>query len=119
MAFTITVFHGPPVLIVEGAGPASMADLCSFMDLVAAVAARTNQTRVLMNLTNVEIDLSFTEHLSLGSHAAEKLRGMERVASVVSELNRKGTSEKAAQKMGLRLRTFTSLDEGMQWLTQG
>ena len=116
MHFTATVHHGPDYLLVAGAGPALLTDLCGFMDLVATVAAKGHYRRAVLNLLEVEIALTFTEHLQLGAHAAERLRSLERVASVVSVQNRKGTSEKAAQKMGLRLRTFTSLAEGLQWI---
>lgn len=116
MHFTATVHHGPDYLLVEGSGPALLTDLCGFMDLVATVAQRSRYRRAVLDLTGVEIALSFTEHLHLGAYAAERLRNLERVASVVSVQNRKGTSEKAAQKLGLRVRTFTSFDEGLQWI---
>lgn len=118
MHFTAVVHHGPDHLLVEGSGPALLMDLCAFMDLVAAVADRGRYRRVVMDLMRTEIALSFTEHLQLGAHAADRLNKLERVASVVSPQNRKGTSEKAAQKMGLRLRTFTSMAEGLQWIRQ-
>jgi hypothetical protein len=116
MHFTATVHHQPGLLLVVGAGPALLTDLCGFMDLVGTVATRSGYHRALMNLVNVQIALSFTEHLHLGAHAADRLRSLERVASVVSLQNRKGTSEKAAQKSGLQLRTFTSLEDGMAWV---
>lgn len=116
MHFTATVHHGPDYLLVEGSGPALLTDLCGFMDLVATVADKGRYRRAVLDLVAVEIALTFTEHLHLGAHAAERLRSLDRVASIVSVQNRKGTSEKAAQKLGLRLRTFTSLDEGLQWI---
>lgn len=118
MAFSITVHHGPEFLVVEGAGPALLGDMCGFMDLVAETAAKHGHRRVLMNLLAVEIDFGFTDHMALGAHAASELAGMERVASVVAAKYRVGTSERAAQKMGLALKTFTSLDEGLTWLRE-
>jgi hypothetical protein len=38
------------------------------------------------------------------------------VATVVTPANRKGTSEKAAQKLGLRLRSFTDMAEAQAWI---
>lgn len=114
--FTITVQHGLPHLVVEAAGPATLADLCAYMDFVGALAKRLGCRRVVMNLLGVDIALAFTDHLTLGAHAAEMLKDIERVASVVNPKYRTGTSEKAAQNMGLRLRTFTSLEEGQAWL---
>ena len=118
MRFTATVHHGPDYLLVEGAGPALLTDLCGFMDLVATVSHKGGYRRAVLDLLGVEIALTFTEHLQLGAHAADRLSNLERVASVVSVQNRKGTSEKAAQKFGLRLRTFTSLAEGLQWIRE-
>jgi hypothetical protein len=116
MNFTATVQHDPEYLLVKGAGPALLTDLCGYMDLVATVAAKAGYRRAVLDLLDVEIALTFTEHLHLGAHAADRLRDLDRVASIVSAQNRKGTSEKAAQKFGLRLRTFTSLAEGLQWI---
>jgi len=47
------------------------------------------------------------------------LSRLEQVATVVAAANRKGTSEKAAQKLGLRLRTFTDLGEAIDWISAG
>jgi hypothetical protein len=118
MHFTATVHHGTDYLLVEASGPSVLTDLCGFMDLVATVADKGRYRRAVLDLMGTEIALTFTEHLQLGAYAAERLRRLERVASIVSVQNRKGTSEKAAQKHGLRLRTFTSLDEGLQWIEQ-
>jgi hypothetical protein len=38
------------------------------------------------------------------------------VATVVSPAARTGSSEKAAQKLGAHLRTFTDLEEARVWL---
>jgi hypothetical protein len=115
VSFKVHVEHGA-WLTVRAAGPALLADLCGLFNLAAQVAARQGYRRALMDLRGVSIDLGFTEHLQLGAHAADSLRHLERVASVVDASNRTGTSEKAAQKLGLQLRTFTSLDEGLAWL---
>jgi hypothetical protein len=116
MQFTTIVHHGPDLLIVEGRGPALLADLFGYMDLTATIASQGGYRRALLDLRGVEIALSFTEHLHLGAYAAKQLAGLDRVASVVSVQNRKGTSEKAAQKMGLHFKTFTSMDEARAWI---
>jgi len=116
MHFTATVHHGHEYLLVRGNGPALLGDLCGFIDLVATVSGKCLYRRAVLNLLDVEIALTFTEHLRLGAYAAERLRHLDRVASIVSVQNRKGTSEKAAQKMGLQLRTFTSIAQGLEWL---
>jgi hypothetical protein len=114
--FCVRARRGLPYLLVKASGPANLAELCACIDFAAGLAQRTNQHRALLDLLQVEIALSFTEHLQLGSHAADKLRQLERVASVVPERFRTGSSEKAARKSGLHLRTFTALEEGVAWL---
>lgn len=116
--FTVSVRHTLPYLLVEAAGPASLADLCAYMDFVGALARKKPYRRALMDLRAVDIELAFTDHITLGAHAAEKLRDLERVASVVDIKYRTGTSEKAAQKSGLNLRTFTSLADGIGWIIE-
>jgi hypothetical protein len=114
--FSLSAQRGLPYLAVEARGPATLAELCAYVDFAAALAHRTHRSRALLDLLQVEISLSFTEHLQLGSHAAERLKPLERVASVVPARYRTGSSEKAAQKNGLNLRTFTSLEEALAWL---
>jgi hypothetical protein len=116
--FSLSAPRGLPYLLVEASGPATLAELCACIDFAAELAHRTHRSRALLNLLQVEIALSFTEHLQLGSHAADRLKPLERVASVVPARYRTGSSEKAAQKSGLHLRTFTALDEGVAWLTE-
>ena len=115
-ALSLTIHHGPAFLQVDANGPAGLADLCGMADLMGTVCARQGYHRGVMNLLGVEIGLSFTDHLQLGTYVAQQLRHLERVASVVPERYRTGTSEKAAQKAGLQLRTFTSLEEGLAWV---
>ena len=116
MAYNVSVLHEPHFLLVEGAGRATLAELCGSIDLVATIASMSGARRALLNLLGVEIDFPLSVHLQLGMYAADKLRGLERVASVVPPDKRTGSSERAAQKMGLRLRTFTTIAEGMEWI---
>jgi len=116
MPFAVAIAHERDHLAVSASGPAKLADVLGLIDLTATIAKMAGHRRVLLNMLHVEIAFAFTEHLQLGAYAAERLGAMERVASIVDPRLRIGTSEKAAQKMGLQLRTFTSLDEGVQWL---
>ncbi len=118
MPFTITVDHDFDYLLVKASGPALLADLYGYMDLVGAIAANTNKRRAVLDLRDVSQSLSFTDHLSLGVYASERLRLLKRVASIVSLANRTGTSEKAAQQMGLQFKTFTAWDELLEWIEQ-
>lgn len=120
MPFSVTVHHALPHLLVEVGGAASLTDLCGLADLIATVSARAGYRRALVDLVATDISaLSFTDHLTLGAYVADRLGRLEQVATVVAPANRKGTSEKAAQKLGLRLRTFTDLGEANDWILAG
>jgi hypothetical protein len=69
-----------------------------------------------MDLRETQQELKFTEHLQLGARVAERLAFVDRVATIVPASSRSGSSEKAAQKTGLRLRTFTDFKEALAWL---
>lgn len=118
MAFSLSLRHGLPYLLVQISGPVVLADLCGSADLIATVARMGGQRRVLIDLLQTEVGLSFTDHLQLGTYIATALEALERVATVASTQNRSGTSEKAAQKSGLALRTFSDLQEARGWLEQ-
>ena len=116
MPFTVTVDHSFDYLLVKASGPALLADLYGYMDLVASIATHVGNRCAVLDLQDVVIKLGFTDHLNLGVYASDRLRHLKRVASIVSAADRTGTSEKAAQQMGLQLKTFTSLEEGLEWI---
>ncbi len=118
MPFSVTVHHDLPHLLVEAGGAATLTDLCGLADLIATVSGRAGRRRALIDLLAVDLAaLSFTDHLTLGAYVAERFSRLERVATVVTPANRKGTSEKAAQKLGLRLRTFTDPGAAIEWIS--
>lgn len=107
MSFCATIDLDRPYLLATLSGGASLALLCAAADFIAGVASRTGGRRVLVDMSGIQADLSFTEHLQLGTHVATRMASLERVATVVRPELRNGTSEKAAQKGGLQLRAFT------------
>ncbi len=115
--FALTVHHGP-YLVVVGSGHAQLCDLLGLFDFAASLSGSCQYQRALVDLYGVEIGFSFTDHLSLGMHAAQALRRLDRVASVVHPRYRVGTSERAAQKAGLQLRTFIDRLAATEWLLQ-
>jgi hypothetical protein len=117
MPFTAAVHHGRPYLLVEASGPASLTDLLGLADMVATIASMAGYRRTVIDMLGADLAvLAFTDHLTLGAYVAEKFRPQEKVATVVRAESKKGTSEKAAQKLGLRLRSFTDLDEALAWI---
>jgi hypothetical protein len=118
MSFRVTVHHAPTHLLIEASGPAGLADLCGTIDLASGIAARLDYRLAVLDLLGVDIDLGFTDHLQLGTYAAERLRDLDRVASVVPERYRTGTSEKAAQKSGLHFRAFVQRQDAIRWVLE-
>ena len=108
----------PVLLVVKGRGPATLADLKGFSDLIATVCREEQRTHVLVDLQDVQQELTFTEHLQLGVYIAERLGFLEKMATVVPVAARSGNSERAAQKSGLHLQTFTDMGEARAWLQQ-
>jgi hypothetical protein len=116
MPFSVQIDEAKPFLNVRANGDAQLAHLCGLADLCSKVAGLKGHKLALVDLLQVTPHLSFTEHLQLGAHVAVAFGHMERVATVVPVNEKKGTSEKAAQKHGLVLRTFTDVDEAAEWL---
>ena len=114
--FSVGIHQDASHILATASGQAHLAHLCGLADFVACIASVSGHRRALFDLLAVEPNLAFSEHLVLGAHFASALARLERVASVVSVRERRGTSEKAAQKNGLTFRTFTSLSEAREWL---
>lgn len=116
MALQLTVHHGLPYLLVEVAGTAHAADHRGVVAMAAAICAAAPYRKCLIDMRRMQTEMAFTEHLQLGTFVGESLRNLDKVASVVTPELRKGTSEKAAQKLGARLRAFTDIAEAKDWL---
>jgi hypothetical protein len=119
MTFVIRIHHQAGLLVAECSGSGSFASLCGLAAFVGVTTSRSSERRAVLDLQAVDIELSFTDHLQLGSFVARQLQHLERVASIVPQRYRTGTSEKAAQKGGLLLRTFTDADLALAWVRDG
>jgi hypothetical protein len=104
------------LLLVKGRGHATLVDLKGFADLIGTVCREEQRTHALVDLIDVTQELTFTEHLQLGVYVAERLGFLEKMATVVPVAARSGNSERAAQKSGMHLRTFTDMAEARKWL---
>ena len=118
MSFVIRVHREDGALVAQASGSASLADLCGMASMIGVTTSRSNERRAVLDVQAVDIDLTFTQHLQLGSFIAEQLQHLERVASIVPERYRTGTSEKAARKGGLLLQTFTDRHQAMAWVRE-
>lgn len=115
MAFSVTVHHGTHLLIVAD-GEAKVHDVMAVIDLTARIAIEASYRRAVLDLRGVQQNFSFTEHMRIGMHAADALRELERVASVVSATQKVGVGERSAQKGGLALQAFTDIDAALAWI---
>ena len=119
MALDVSLARTDELLRVKGRGAATLADLKGFADMIATICRDEQRAFVLVDLRNVEQHLTFTEHLQLGVYIAEKLNFLTRMATVVPVADRSGNSERAAQKSGLHLRSFTDMVEAEAWMHEG
>jgi hypothetical protein len=116
MPFQVTVHHELSYLLLEVAGMAETSDHRGVVALAAAVCAAAPYRKCLIDLRRMHTEMPFTEHLQLGTFVGETLRSLEKVASVVTPAVRNGTSEKAAQRVGARLRAFTDIEDAKAWI---
>jgi hypothetical protein len=116
MAFSINVTPIEARLHVVANGDAGLPEFIGLADLVGAIARGHRHRKVLIDLLGVHPQLAFTEHLQLGTHLGRLAEDFDRVATVVPASQRTGASEKAAQKTGIGLRTFTDPGAAIDWL---
>ncbi len=116
MALDVSFTREDGLLAVKGRGGATLPDLKGFADMIATICREEHRQFVLVDLLEVQQARSFTERLQLGVYIAERLGFLTRMATVVPESQRSGNSERAAQKSGLKLRTFTDIEEASAWV---
>jgi hypothetical protein len=119
MSFALTVTELEGRLHVVANGDAGLPEFLGLSDMVATVARGHGVRKVLIDLLQVQPRLAFTEHLQLGAHLGRLGQDIDRIATVVPAGQRTGASEKAAQKTGVALRTFTGIAEAADWLNGG
>ena len=114
----VSLIREDVLLVVKARGVATLADFKGFSDLIATVCREEQRTHALVDLLDAKQELAFTDHLQLGLYIAERLGFLEKMATVVPADARSGNSERAAQKAGLHLRTFSDMAEAREWLLQ-
>ena len=116
MAFTTQVTRLPGYVRVHVMGPASIRD---FVDLISTIGQETvywSDRRVVVDLRQVEGELTPTEQIFLGELVAQDLAHIERMASIVPPARLTRNSERAAQKLGSQLRVFDDENEALAWI---
>jgi hypothetical protein len=118
MPLAAQIIRTPQFTSVTLTGPASLDDFVGLMTNLGEQTRLQGDRRILVNLLGVEGDLKFTDHFQLGSQAAQLLRHLDKLASVVPADKITHTSEKVAQKQGFQLRVFTTEEEAVRWLCE-
>jgi hypothetical protein len=116
MALELRVSHRESYMSAKAEGPGSVQDFRLMLEAVSEETMRMSARRLLLDLRNVREQLKFMEHVVVSDLAVSLLNHMEKVASVVPEGRKKGTSEQAARMRGVALRVFTSESEAVDWL---
>jgi hypothetical protein len=116
MQLDIRVCHLEGFMSAKVSGEGSLDNFGRMIDDLSDESMRMNATRLLLDLRRVTEHFKLTEHMIISERAASHLGHLEKVASVVPEGRRKGTSEQAAKARGVALRVFTSEDEAVAWL---
>lgn len=116
MPLDAKIHRSPQFTSVTVTGPATLDDFVALMTRLGEQTRLDGDKRILVNLMGVEGELKFTDHFQLGSQAAQLLRHLDKLASVVPADKITHTSEKVAQKQGFQLRVFTSTEEATRWL---
>ena len=116
MAFTIQLSRLPGYVRVQVAGAASIRE---FVELISTIGQETvywSDRRVLVDVRQVEGELTPTEQIFLGELIAQDLAHIERVASIVPPARLTRNSERAAQELGSQLRVFDDENEALAWI---
>jgi hypothetical protein len=116
MQLGIRVSHLEGFMSAKVSGEASLDNFGRMIDDLSDESMRMNATRLLIDLRQVHERFKLAEHMTVSERAVSHLCHLEKVASVVPEGRRKGTSEQAARTRGVALRVFTSEDEAIAWL---
>lgn len=118
MPLSAQVHRTPQFTSVTLRGPASLDDFVALMATLGEETRVQGDRRILVDLLGVQGELKFTDHFQLGSQAAQLLRHLDKLASVVPAEKITHTSEKVAQKQGFQLRVFTSVEAAERWLCE-
>ena len=93
--------------------------LRDFVELIATVGQETvywSDRRVIVDLRQVEGELTETEQIFLGELVAQDLTHIQRLASIVAPGRLTRNSENAARQLGAQLRVFDDEQEAIAWI---
>ncbi|MBC7470109.1 MAG: STAS/SEC14 domain-containing protein [Ramlibacter sp.] len=118
MPFTLSFVSTPQYLEARCSGAATLDDIFTAIDTLAQETVARVTARLLVDLRSVQEQFRFTDHFAIGERTVTRLAHLQRVASLVPESRRTGTSEQVANQKGILLRVFVSEAAAVAWLTQ-
>ena len=117
MAFTTQVTRFPGYVRVQVAGPNSIRECVELISTIGQETVYWSDRRVVVDLREVDGELTPTEQIFIGELVAQDLAHIERMASIVPPRSLTRNSERAAQELGSQLRVFDDEDEALAWIT--
>lgn len=115
----VSVHRLPEFTSVRLSGPATLEDYVALIGRVAEESRRAGDRRMLVDQLDIPGTLKFTDHFRIGEEVVRHLQHLERLATVVAPDKITRTSEKVAQRHGMQLRVFTSMNDAIHWLREG
>lgn len=97
-------------------GPAPLPEACALASFVGELCARGGHAHVLADLSAVEPQLSFTDHLQFATAVVELLRKTKAIAVVVPPGYEDAPSARAAKLAGLNIETFLDAGHARAWM---
>ena len=116
MAFTTQVTRFPGYVRVQVAGPNSIRECVELISTIGQETVYWSDRRVVVDLRQVEGELTTTEQIFLGELVAQDLAHIERMASIVQPQSLTRNSERAAQELGSQLRVFDDEAQALAWI---
>ena len=116
MNFRVSVDAKEPYLQVSAQGAAPLAEACALASFVGELCARGGHAHVLADLSAVEPQLSFTDHLQFATAIVELLKRTKAIAVVVPPGYVDAPSARAAKLAGLNIETFLEAGRARVWI---
>lgn len=115
--FNASVAYGPSMVLIACSGPATVVEICSALSFGGEIARRARRPWFLFDLLAVEFDGTPQDREEIGRVAAGFLRGVDRIAVVLTAATNTGDGERTARQCGLDVRNFETLTGAIGWLT--
>lgn len=116
MPFKIRVSRQSGYVHVHVDGPSCIKDFVELISSVGQETALWSDRRLIVDLREVQGELSPPEQTFVGELVAQELAHIQRLASIVRPGQVTRNSENAAQQLGAELRVFDSENDAVNWI---